>query len=138
MLQHITLVGKYTGKDKRGIIVGGVPFYPGMPLKVAKVNEDTFQILIKGTKNGWFHIEKDNYDKYLQSRFRPTHVAPVEGVVVEPAMVVEPEVVEAPTVKEPAVVEAPAIEEPAVVEEKPVTKKKASKKKATKAEVVEE
>ena len=76
MLQHITVLGRYTGTDKRGIVVGGIPFTPGMNPKRTRVDEATFLKLVRGVENGWFEIVEHNYEKYVTSRYRK--VKPLE------------------------------------------------------------
>lgn len=70
MLQFITLLGRYTGMDKRGLIVGGTHLLPGNEPKKLRVDEATFLNLLKGVENGWFEIKEDNYEKFVISRFR--------------------------------------------------------------------
>ena len=92
MLQHITVLGRYTGTDKRGIIIGGLPFYPGMNPQKIRVDEDTFKTLLRGVENGWFEIKEDNYHQFKVSRYRKADpVAPLEQVKV---LAQEPEVEE--------------------------------------------
>lgn len=102
MLNKITIKVKYTGVDKRGTVIGGVPFLPGLPAKTVSVDEDTYLSLLKSQEGGWLKIEEDNYDVFLA----------VRGIKIEPIKVAEVKEVE---VKE-------VIEEP----------KKAPVKKATK------
>ena len=73
ILRNITIKGRYTGKERRGIIVGGIPFLPGLPAKNTYVDEKTFKFLLEGQKSGWFVIDEDNYKLFLASR----------GIVVE-------------------------------------------------------
>lgn len=68
MLKKITVSGQYLGTDKRGTMIGGVPFLPGMPARTVEVTEDTYHKLVKGSENGWFKIVNDNYALFCTSR----------------------------------------------------------------------
>lgn len=129
MLQFITLLGKYTGTDKRGIVVGGVALYPGTEHKKVQVNEETYLNLVRGVENGWFDIKEDNYEKFVVSRFRtftPAMPAKKDVEVEEKATVVEANLAEEPQVEEVQTEEKADEEAPA--------KKKTSRKKTTKVE----
>lgn len=77
-LTKITLRGKYTGVNSRGIIVGGTLMLPNMPATLVNVTEETFDFLKKGAENGWFKIEKDNYEQFCISRGRIDYTSPSE------------------------------------------------------------
>lgn len=64
-MKKITIKGKYTGINKRGLTVGGVPMRKDLPAKRVEVDEVTYKRLLEGEKNGWFEITEDNYAEYL-------------------------------------------------------------------------
>ena len=68
ILKKIKVKGQYTGINKRGLTVGGVPMMPNFPAKTVEVDEATYKRLVEGEKNGWFKIVEDNYDLFLASK----------------------------------------------------------------------
>lgn len=66
----ITIIGEYLLDDKLGFIIGGQQFIKGLPPKATTVTEETYELLLKGVKDGWFNLVSDDYDDYLTSRGR--------------------------------------------------------------------